>query len=68
MAVAEMSQVFSKLCSETSSGKLIFKDDCAFVTAHLEIFHCTHHSVIPKPDLYFTFCYTLNALSERTSK
>ena len=23
-----------------------------FVTAHLEILHCTHHSVIPKPDLY----------------
>ena len=31
-----------------------------FVTAHLEIFHCTHHSVIPKSDLYFTFCSTLN--------
>ena len=30
-----------------------------FVTAHLEIFHCTHHSVIPKFDLYFTFCSTL---------
>ena len=34
-----------------------------FVTAHLEIFHCTHHPVIPKSDLYFTFCSTLNALS-----
>ena len=34
-----------------------------FVTAHLEIFHCTHHSVIPKSNLYFTFCSTLNALS-----
>ena len=39
-----------------------------FVTAHLEIFHCTHHPVIPKSDLYFTFCSTLNALSKRTSK
>ena len=38
-----------------------------FVTAHLEIFHCTHHPVIPKSDLYFTFCSTLNALSKRTS-
>ena len=39
-----------------------------FVTAHLEIFHCTHHPVIPRSDLYFTFSSTLNALSERTSK
>ena len=39
-----------------------------FVTAHLEIFHCTHHAVIPKSELYFTFCSTLNALSKRTSK
>ena len=39
----------------------------SFVTAHLEIFHCTHHPVIPKSDLYFTFCSTLNALSKRTS-
>ena len=30
-----------------------------FVTVPLEIFRCTHHSVIPKPDLYFTFCSTL---------
>ena len=34
-----------------------------FVTAHLEIFHCTYHPVIPKSELYFTFCSTLNALS-----
>ena len=40
----------------------------SFVTAHLEIFHCTHHLVIPKSDLYFTFCSTLNALSKRTLK
>ena len=39
-----------------------------FVTVHLEIFHCTHHPVIPKSDLYFTSCSTLNALSKRTSK
>ena len=39
-----------------------------FVTEHLEIFYCTHHPVIPKSDLYFTFCSTLNALSKRTSK
>ena len=38
------------------------------VTAHLEIFHCTHHPVIPKSDLCFTSCSTLNALSKRTSK
>ena len=25
-----------------------------FVTAHLEIFYCMHHPVIPKSDLYFT--------------
>ena len=46
----------------------VFKDDRAFVSAHLEIFHCTHHPVIPKSDLYFTFCSTLNALSKETSK
>ena len=28
-------------------------------TAHLEIFHCTHHPVIPKSDLYFSFCSAL---------
>ena len=39
-----------------------------FVTANLEIFHCTHHSVIPKSHLYFTSCSTLNALSKKTSK
>ena len=33
-----------------------------FATAHLEIFHCTHHSVIAKSNLYFTFCSTLNTL------
>ena len=39
-----------------------------FATAHLEIIHCTHHPVIPKFNLYFTFCSTLNALSKRTSE
>ena len=39
-----------------------------FLTAHLEIFHCMHHPVIPNSDLYFTFSSTLNALSKRTSK
>ena len=39
-----------------------------FVTAHLKIFHCTHHPVIPETDFYFTLCSTLSALSERTSK
>ena len=39
-----------------------------FVTVHLEIFDCTRHPEIPKSDLYFTFCSTLNALSKRTSK
>ena len=39
-----------------------------FVTVHLEIFHYMLHPVIPKSDLYFTFCSTLNALSRRTLK
>ena len=47
---------------------LALKTTVPLATAHLEIFHCTHHPVIPKFDLYFTFCSTLNALSKRTSK
>ena len=39
-----------------------------FAIAHPEIFRCTYDPVIPKFDLYFTFCSTLNALSKRTSK
>ena len=39
-----------------------------FVTAHLEIFHCMYHPVIPESDLYFTFCPTLNALYKTISK
>ena len=34
-----------------------------FVTVHLEIFHCTHHPVIPKSNLCFTFCSTLRTLN-----
>ena len=45
-----------------------FRTTVPFVTAHLEIFHCKYDPVIPKFDLYFTFCSTLNALSKRTSK
>ena len=29
------------------------------LTVHLEIFHCTHHPVIPNSDLYFTFLLSL---------
>ena len=39
----------------------------SFCYSHLEIFHCTHHPVIPESNLYFTFCSTLNALPKRTS-
>ena len=42
------------------------KTTVPFVTTRHEIFHCTHHLVIPKSDLYFTFCSTLNALSKAT--
>ena len=56
-------------CDFADSDPLfILRTIVPFVTAHLEIFHCTHHPVIPKSDLYFTFCSTLNALSKRTSK
>ena len=47
---------------------IILRTTVPSVTAHLEIFRCTHHPVIPKSDLYFTFCSNLNALSKRTSK
>ena len=40
-----------------------------FVTAHLEIFHCTRHPVIPESDLYFTSCSTSGRLkSEKNPK
>ena len=38
-----------------------------FVTAYLQIFHCMHHPVISESDLYFTFGFTINALSKRAS-
>ena len=39
-----------------------------FVTAHPEVFHYTHHPVIPEFDLSFTFCSTFDALSKRISE
>ena len=48
--------------------KMGLRTTLPFVTAYLEIFHCTHDPVIPESDLYFTFCSTLSALSKRTSK
>ena len=39
-----------------------------FVTADPEIFHCTHHPVIPDSDFYFPFCSIFNALSKKASK
>ena len=42
---------------------LYLRTTMPLVTAHLEIFHYTHHPVVPKSDLYFNFCSTLNALS-----
>ena len=53
----------------SKDSEIILKSTAGpFVTAHLEIFHCTHHPVIPESDLYFTFCSTLNVMSKRTSK
>ena len=49
-------------------GNFSLRTTMPFVTAHLEIFYYTYHPVIPKSDLYFTFCSSLNALSKRTSK
>ena len=53
---------------QSLTGKIALTTTVPFVTAHLKIFHSTHHPVIPKSDLYFTFCSTVNALSKRTSK
>ena len=50
------------------AAEKILRTTVPFVTVHPEIFHCTHHPVIPESDLYFTFCCTFNALSKRTSK
>ena len=64
LAVANMLHKNNQ-CKRTS-GRL--RTTVHFVTSHLEIFHCTHHPVIHKSNLYFTLCSTLNALSKRTSK
>ena len=40
----------------TARQKTLLRTTVPFIAAHLEIFHCTHHPVIPKSDLYFTFC------------
>ena len=61
-------QIMHGIDSYSAGSKYHLRTTVPFVTAHLEIFHCTHHPVIPKYDLYFTFCSTLNALSKRTSK
>ena len=46
----------------------ILRTTVPFFTVHLDIFHFTHHQVIPEYDLYFTFCSTLNALSKKNIK
>ena len=48
----------------TARQKTLLRTTVPFITAHLEIFHCTHHPVIPKSDLYFTFefCSTLTLI------
>ena len=70
MSVSSLALILSALKSQKLSQhtSLHLRTTVPFVTAHLEIFHCTHHPMIPKSDLYFTFCSTLNALSKRTSK
>ena len=50
-----------------SVSMMDLKTTVPFVDAHLEIFHCKHDPVIPKSDLYFTFCSVSDALSKRTS-
>ena len=47
---------------------IVLRTTVPFVTAHPEIFYCTHHPVIPDSDLYFSFCSIFNALSKRASK
>ena len=46
----------------TAGQKTLLRTTVPFITADLEIFHCTHHPVIPKSDLYFTFCSTLTLI------
>ena len=45
--------------NNAQSRSYVLKNDCAFVTAHLEIFHYAHNPVTPESDSYFTFCSTL---------
>ena len=42
-----------KIPKDIISDIKALEDDREFATAHLEIFHCTHHPVIPKSDLYW---------------
>ena len=46
--------------------QLLIKHD--FIGARQSFLHFTHHPVIPVSDLYFTFCSTLNILSEKNIK
>ena len=39
-----------------------------FATVHLEIFHCTHHPVIPKTDLYIYFLFYLKCIVYKNIK
>ena len=39
-----------------------------FVTVHLEIFHCTHHPVIPKSDFLFYFLFYLKCIALKNIK
>ena len=59
---------FDKNHLVANPGKFHLRTTVPFVTAHPEIFHCTHHPVIPEPNLYFPFCSIFNALSKRVSK
>ena len=52
----ELTRESSKICEIS-----VLRTIMPFAAAHLEIFHCTHHPMIPKSDLYFTFRSTLNA-------
>ena len=53
--------------SPPSPGEIWLRTTIPFVTAYLEIFHCMYHPVISVSDLYFTFGFTINALSKRAS-
>ena len=59
----KLPKILQELTRESSKSCQIsvLRKTMPFATAHLEIFHCTHLPEIPKSDLYFTFCSTLNA-------